>query len=271
MCFGLLYIVVLVLVVRHVGWRQIRVTWLIPAVWLYLTFGRARHCTLFSITAAIALAELLGQTAWAAWFVQENSGLYSPTKKEDSPHGAKAFAPYLLPIVLVLAAFGLQSTGVPLPLIGKDVVYRMKLWPTALLPQLQDYERTHPDAAIFNMDAYGGLLIYYTPRLRIFMDDRCELYGDAFLQDYFETNKALYDAAEKGQDLSRMEDPVERWQRKYHVVMDLALVVKGSGFQRYLESVPDRWQKIGDTSERGLDDAALLYQRRTSSQPPPSP
>jgi hypothetical protein len=48
-----------------------------------------------------------------------------------------------------------------------------------LLPDLQAYEKNHPPGTpIFNEMLYGGFLIYYTPHLRIFIDDRCELYGD---------------------------------------------------------------------------------------------
>lgn len=268
--FGALYLTVFVIVVRYVGLRQVRVTWLIPLVWLYLTFGRARHCTLFSITAAIAVAELLGQTPWAELAQENTSGLFTPPSQEGQARETSGVVQYLIPVLVVLAAFALQGAGVPLPLIGKDVVRDMKLWPIALVPQLQKYEREHPDAAIFNDMAYGGLLIYYTPHLRIFIDDRCELYGDAFLEDYFQTNKALLDA-EKAGSPARMDDPIERWQEKYRINMNLALVIKGSGFQQYLEQATDRWEKIGDTSKPGLQDSAILYQRLPAAEVAPSP
>jgi hypothetical protein len=266
--FGAVYLIVFVHVLRRLGLSQLRVTWLIPLVWLYLTFGRTRHCTLFSITAAIALAELLAQTSWAAWLARENTGLFKQESKDTEQRGTARLAPYLAPVLAVLLAVSLQGAGMPLPLIGKDIVRGMKLWPTALLPQLEAYEQDHPEAPIFNDMAYGGLLIYYTPRLRIFIDDRCELYGDAFLQDYFETNKALSEAHDRGEDLSRMEDPIERWSRKYGVEMNLALVMKGSGFQLYLDRADDRWSKIGDTSEPGLVHSAMLYRRRTDGGTP---
>jgi hypothetical protein len=42
------------------------------------------------------------------------------------------------------------------------------------------YEGEHPDGTpIFNEVLFGGFLIYLTLGLRVFIDDRCELYGYA--------------------------------------------------------------------------------------------
>ena len=40
---------------------------------------------------------------------------------------------------------------------------------------------------IFNDANLGGYLIYHAPRLKIFMDDRCELYGDDWIEHYSDT------------------------------------------------------------------------------------
>jgi hypothetical protein len=258
--FGLVYLVILASVVRRAGIRGIRVTWLIPLVWFYLTLGRARHCTLFSITAAVALPELLAESAVAAWPAREETGLFTAPDKDSSPRSARTFAAYLIPLVVVVFAFGLQAVGSPLPFIGKDVVKRIKLWPTALVPQLQQYQSDHPDAPIFNDMAYGGLLIYYTPHLRIFVDDRCELYGDAFLQDYFDANQEYLDWA-KGKLMGPPQDHFDRWERQYDIKFHLALVIQKSGFDSYLQNATDRWSKIADSSQEGLEDPAVLYRR----------
>jgi hypothetical protein len=94
--------------------------------------------------------------------------------------------------------------------------------PVALLPDLRAYEGSHPTGTpVFNEMVYGGFLIYHTPGLRVFIDDRCELYGDRWLLGYV---RAL------------REDParVERWARDYG--FDAALTETGSGFDRYLAS-----------------------------------
>jgi hypothetical protein len=293
--FGLAYVAIFASAVRRVGIRGIRVTWLIPLVWFYLTLGRTRHCTLFSITAAVALPELLAESAIAAWLAREETGetqpppadippppletaitaappqhLFSVRDKDNSPRPAGFYATYLLPLAVVVCAFGLQAVGRPLPFIGKDVVKHIKLWPTSLVPQLQQYQDEHPEAAIFNDMAYGGLLIYYAPRLPIFIDDRCELYGDTFLQDYFDASKEYLDWGE-GKMIGPPQDHFDRWEHKYGIKFNLALVVRSSGdikisgFDYYFENARDRWAKIGDTSEPALKDSAILYRRLDAS------
>ena len=40
---------------------------------------------------------------------------------------------------------------------------------------------------IFNDANLGGYLIYHAPKAKIFMDDRCELYGDDWIKHYSDT------------------------------------------------------------------------------------
>ena len=66
-------------------------------------------------------------------------------------------------------------------------------WPVELLPDLQRYEETQPPgAAIMNDMLFGGFLIFYTPRLQVFVDDRCDLYGDQFLLNYAHNDPGFY-------------------------------------------------------------------------------
>src|SRR5262249_3571221 len=106
--------------------------------------------------------------------------------------------------------------------------------------------------------------------LRIFIDDRCELYGDQFLLDFFETNSAYLEAdAKQVPRIKRFEE----WAEQYG--FRIALVRKTSGFDRYLESVPDRWRKVDEVVERTRakngDEpflwGAVLYERRNSANP----
>ena len=61
---------------------------------------------------------------------------------------------------------------------------------------------------IFNDLNFGGFLIYHAPRLRVFVDDRCSLYGGEFLGAY---------------DRARREDPaqIDRWQRTVRLPLRL--------------------------------------------------
>ncbi len=91
-------------------------------------------------------------------------------------------------------------------------------WPVELLPELQAYERNQPEGTpIFNDILWGGFLIYFTPRLRVFIDDRCELYGDDRLLAYV---NAKY---------SDFED----WAKKYR--FEIALTASGSKFDNYVK------------------------------------
>jgi hypothetical protein len=197
--FGLLYVVALIGVLP--AWP--RVTWWIPLVWLALAFTRIRHGPLFAITAAIALGEMFPHVRWAAWLSRLGSELFhlrgpDPTASRKRLDGR----PALLPTALVLIAVALQVTAHPVPVLGHGwAKLDRSLWPVELLPELRDYERNRPDGTpIFNEMVFGGFLIDYTPGLRVFIDDRCELYGNEWLLTY--VHALQHDPAQ-----------VERWSR----------------------------------------------------------
>jgi len=156
---------------------------------------------------------------------------------------------------LVLTALVLQVARVPLPVVGHGWA-RLDAadWPVALLPELQRCQRSRPEGtAIFNEYAFGGFLIYYTPGLRVFVDDRCELYGDGWLRDY---------VLAEGHDAARQ---VQEWEKQYRQLdheeaFDLALTRTGSTFDRYFNAAPG-WLAVKRTP------AAALYQRNPGSLP----
>ncbi|MGZ3318835.1 MAG: hypothetical protein ACXU95_16250, partial [Isosphaeraceae bacterium] len=93
-------------------------------------------------------------------------------------------------------------------------------WPVELLPELRQAEREHPEGTrIFNEFLYGGFLIYYTPGLKVFIDDRCELYGDEWLTQFSEAVRSH-------------PERIDRWQETYR--FPYALVARGTAFDRYL-------------------------------------
>ncbi len=68
-------------------------------------------------------------------------------------------------------------------------------WPIEILPELQAIEKSRPRGTpIFNDMLFGGFLIYHTPGLRVFIDDRCELYGDEFMIKYVKAERSDYEA-----------------------------------------------------------------------------
>lgn len=275
--FGLVYL--LMLLNLH-SWQQLRVSWLLPLVWLALSIQRVRHCTLFAISAAVVLAEVLPHTRAAAALAQLPSWLFQPPREpalaDASPDTLRRWVgslqPYLLPAAAVLLALGVQGMGWPAPLVGRGrTVHNYPNTPLDMLDPLDPLKKhSQPGQPIFNDLAYGGFLIYYT-ELRVFLDDRCELYGDDFLADYFEANNEYLDFfhdRERKQErqvtpegIARLTDHIARWEKQYEIQLDLALVMKGSGFWFYLENSPRKWSKLAETDRPNFPRQAVLYRR----------
>ncbi len=184
-----------------------RITWLVPLVWFVLALLRLRNGPLFGVTAVIALADMLPYSHVGRWL--HGRGLlativdpYVPLLGTSSVDGGSAgqhclfqavahrhergdcrLKPLVLPAVVVAAAMLLQIGGIPMPVIGHGWArFDPERWPIELLPKLDEINRSSPDGTrIFNDLNFGGFLIYHTPRLRIFVDDRCSLYGTDFL------------------------------------------------------------------------------------------
>ena len=161
-----------------------------------------------------------------------------PRPSAAQPAG-RAWLGLLLPATAVVAAFVVQAAGIAVPVVGRGWArFDPARWPMELLPTLEAIDRSSPDGAgIFNDLNFGGFLIDHTPRLRVFVDDRCSVYGGDYLQAY---------------DRARREDParIDRWQRQYG--FRYALVETGGRFDRYLAAGP--WTLVGRT------EAATLYQ-----------
>ena len=88
-------------------------------------------------------------------------------------------------------------------------------WPIEILPELQTIEKSHPRGTpIFNDMLFGGFLIYHTPGLRVFIDDRCELYGDEFITKYVKAERTDFEA----------------WLEAYR--FDLALLTADSNYSK---------------------------------------
>jgi hypothetical protein len=91
--------------------------------------------------------------------------------------------------------------------------------------------------------------MYFTPDLRVFIDDRCELYGDRGLEDYADAYR-------------HHPERIEAWAEDYG--LDLALVQAGEGFDAYLRTAPG-WAEVGRTK------SAALYRRVSAAANEPAP
>jgi len=227
-------------------WRPL-VTWLLPVFWLCQALTRVRHSPLFAITAVLALAEMLPHTRLAAWLARPGRDLFRFRSLDMEAARRLDWRPALLPAGVILLAAVLQATGVRAPILGRGwVQLDPKHWPVELLPKLRQAEREHPEGTrIFNEFLYGGFLIYYTPGLKVFIDDRCELYGDEWLVEY---SNAMRLNPER----------VDRWQETYG--FPYALVARGTAFDRYLGQ-SRRWSVVKRTGTATLYEISAREQR----------
>ncbi|MBI5758945.1 MAG: hypothetical protein HZA46_10555 [Planctomycetales bacterium] len=237
----LLFAAVYVAVLLAVPWRRWRVTWLVPLVWLFLAWGRIRHAPLFAIAACVSLANILPEVGWVRRMVAA-AGLNDPEPSANRAwriSGPLGFATLALGVALAVQSLGWQATLIGRGWTRLDAAY----WPTELLVDLREIERQRPDGTpIFNDMLFGGFLIYHTPKFRVFIDDRCELYGDAGLLKYVEARE-------------RHPDRIDEWADQFK--FELALTESGSGFDEYLSRATE-WQVVRRSS------AGALY-RRTGS------
>lgn len=232
---GLAYLTML----AGIPMRTWRVTWLLPLLWFALAWTRVRHGPLFAVTAVIAMGDMFPHVRWIAWLARRGS--VTCRIADRPPEASATWRGAVIPAVIVTLALVLQGAGVSFPLVGRGWTrLDQRACPMALLPAVRAYAQARPPGTpIFNDMLYGGFLIYFVPELRVFIDDRCELYGDDRLQEY-----AVAAVLQPEQ--------LENWQRQYG--FEAALVPAGSRFDEYLQRAPG-WQVAA------RDATAVFYQR----------
>lgn len=221
--------------------RDVRVTWLLPLVWLEQSFERCRHVALFVVVALPAIAAMWQSTRWAAWLAKNRPDFYEP----DAPRVARPWwANLWLPVVVVLAALALQVARVPVPVIGSGwAQHSPNHWPVEVLDVLKANEpKAGEPNHLFNDYADGGFAIYHTPGYKVFVDDRCEVFGGPWLVDFVKAGQT--DTA----------PAMARWQAEYGR-FDFALTRTGTGFDNYFKNAPG-WECV----KRG--EKAGFYRRK---------
>jgi len=164
--------------------RPLRATWLIPLVWWALAWTRVRHAPLFAVVAAIALADLLPHTRLSRW-LKPGDWFRAPIAP---PHPSSAS--WLTACGLMVAILIGPMLGWRLPLAGGGwAKHSVDRWPVELIGELQSIERQNPGARIYNSLGLGGFVEFHAPGLRTMIDDRCELFGNAFLERYVQSER----------------------------------------------------------------------------------
>jgi hypothetical protein len=226
---AVVYLVVLVGVFP----RRPRVTWLVPLIWFVLSLQRVRNVPLFAVVAVIGLADMLPFSHVGRWL--ERRDLLAASRP------AVGWRAALLPLILVLVAAAFQATGLRVPVVGRGWArFDPAVCPTGVLPKLLTIDRASKDGTrIFNDLNFGGFLIYFAPHLRVFVDDRCSLYGGPFLEAY---------------EHARRDDPaqIDHWRGLYG--FPYALVETDGRFDRHLAAEAG-WVRLARTP------AATLYEQ----------
>jgi hypothetical protein len=216
-----------------------RVTSLVPLVWLALTFDRVRQAPFFAIAATIALEDLLPRTRWVDALTRR--GVHVRGQEARLPGSRLALAAAGASFV-ALTAVSIHYRHHPdrSPIVARlDPEY----WPVALVPALRAAQRQlPPKAPVLNDMLFGAFIEYEAPHLRVFVDDRWELFGDRFMLDYVEADRAWLDA----------------WVVRSGV--KLALAAKGSRLDEYLHGTPG-WRCVATSTP------ATLYRRELATPP----
>lgn len=209
------------------------VSWLIPIAWFVMGVLHIRHAPLFSIAALLVLAEALPRSAWAGP-LKSRGWLVPPLPPARFPL-RWLWQVAVLTIILFIGAT-VWHAGRSDELWAQPCT---EYWPEEVIPALREFAEEQPEGTrIFNEMQYGGFLVYNAPGLRLFLDDRCELYREEFLRECL----AGYRSPEK----------LRGWIQEYGI--SAALVSRGSGFDLLLAESPD-WELVSS-------GAANLYRHR---------
>ena len=88
----------------------------------------------------------------------------------------------------------------------------------------------------------GGFAIYHAPGYKVFVDDRCEVFGGEWLLDLVKAGSVNTAGA------------IEGWEKRYGK-FDFALVRTGNGFEAYFATSPE-WINVKRT------ETATFYRRK---------
>jgi hypothetical protein len=216
--------------------RRPQVVWLIPLFWMVQSFFRVRHGAIFAPIALLMMAEIWPHTILAKWLALKRPDVYVP--QFSRPH--EAWKILLTAAVALAIAVGFQSAKVNAPLVGHGwAKLDPRHWPTDSDEVLKKYEPVEgQNRRIFCEYHYGGYLIHRFPGYRVFVDDRCEVFGDDWLEAYVKADEA------------NTAEYLERMQNQYG---DFAFAIttttdRDNGYDAYFRNRPEVWERFKTTT-----------------------
>ncbi|VTR92590.1 Uncharacterized protein OS=Smithella sp. SCADC GN=ER57_03855 PE=4 SV=1 [Gemmata massiliana] len=221
-----------------------RVSWIIPLVWFALSFKGIRQGPLFAVCAGVAITDLWKHTIWHRLLVKHGDGSTAwdaETPTEVARRSSSLWTGLAIPVALVAVAFALQVKHIEVPVIGHGWArLDPDFIPSDMTKDVTEYAARVPDGTpIFNDANLGGYLIYHTPNLKIFMDDRCELYGDSWIKNYSDT---------LGKPPEELGPVFEEWAAKYRferaIVMTNPPPKDKPPIEQYLLSASGKWREV---------------------------
>lgn len=237
--FGLAAVFLFVL--AGVNWREMRVTWLLPVVWLAQTIDRCRHASLFVVVTLVAIAAMWPSTRWAEWLAKNRRDFYEPDlQPPERPWWANCW----LPALVVLTSLGLIVGRVQVPVVGAGwAQHSPKQWPVELLDTFQANEpKPGEPNKLFTDYLGGGFAIYHAPGYKVFVDDRCEVFGGHWLMEFVKSGQ------------NDTEKAVARWEEEYGP-FNFALTKTDTNFDDHFRTSTD-WVCLKRT------ETAAFYKRK---------
>jgi hypothetical protein len=242
LAFAALYLFVL----SRVPLNRITVTYLLPLVWLVMAFDRVRHFPLFVVVGLVALAALWPHTRTARRLALARPDYQKPIPEDgsDSVPRSPLWTNLWLPLCIVSLAFSLQVARVQVPVVGSGwAQHDPKHWPVELLDVLKANEPAGDSHNhLFNDYIDGGFVIYHVPGYKVFVDDRCEVFGGEWLKEFVAASS------------SDTANAIARWERQYGR-FDFALTRADTGFETYFRDSPE-WECVKRT------ETAAFYRRK---------
>lgn len=213
-----------------------RVVWLLPLFWLAQMLLRVRHAPIFAITACVAITSMWPHTRWAKSLLTRPD-LYDPARRVPF-----SLAACLLPLCVIATCLHLQIKGIQAPILGTRWARPdPRHWPIEILDVIRSQEPKSGDPAnTFTELHLGGFLSFHAPGYKTFIDDRAELYGDQFLEDYI-------------QGAGNATKTIPDWQVKYGQIR-FALVRPQTSFDDFFRN--SDWILLASC------EAANFYKRR---------